>query len=491
MQAKEMALMFRFRARLVWTSSALLTAGLSACAALALYGAQATLPSGVAVADWAVGGMPYAVFAQELEARRARLAALQVRLAPADGSPAQARALGQLGLRTDDADIRARLRSLQEGSLWRRAVARWQLRDTVWPWPQAIAADALEKATRDAFPDIYARQPVDAKRVITAGDTIGYTAEARVQRLDEAGLLAQLQAALPSWGALEAEPVPLALQAPMRTAEPRITVQTLQAQGIVRKIAEFTTSYPPGINGEGRLHNVKSTAAAIQDVLLGPGEVFDYAPYIEQTEKQFGFKEAPVIVNGKLVPGIGGGICQVSSTLYNAVLRAGLAIVERRNHSLPVSYVPLGQDATFASGHIGFKFRNTTGHTLLIRTTADDRSLTVKLFGQTPEQLTYEIESTTVETLPPSVKYVSNPSLRPGRQETILKGKPGYVVETYRTTKDRGVVVSRERLSRDTYSAQPSVIAVNNGAAASDRSAPGPGDGTPLIEDGVKGPTFR
>ncbi|UUZ82649.1 VanW family protein [Paenibacillus sp. P26] len=188
----------------------------------------------------------------------------------------------------------------------------------------------------------------------------------------------------------------------------------------------------PGVNSEGRVHNVRSTAATIQDVLLKPGEVFNYAPYIEQTEKTFGFKEAPVIVNGKLVPGIGGGICQVSSTLYNAVLRAGLAIVERRSHSLPVSYVPLGQDATFASGHINFKFKNSTEHYLLIRTMSDDRSLTVKLFGQTPQNLTYDVESVTVETLRPPVKYVLNPALPAGKQETVVQGKPGYVVETYR-----------------------------------------------------------
>ena len=108
---------------------------------------------------------------------------------------------------------------------------------------------------------------------------------------------------------------------------------------------------------------------------MAPGETFDYSKIIAQTEAKFGYKEAPVILNGNLVPGIGGGICQVSTTLYNAVLRSGLEIVERRNHSLPVSYVTLGQDATFANGYINFKFRNNTDAYLWIRTITTDPAL--------------------------------------------------------------------------------------------------------------------
>ncbi|MDF2961211.1 MAG: VanW family protein, partial [Paenibacillus sp.] len=201
----------------------------------------------------------------------------------------------------------------------------------------------------------------------------------------------------------------------------------------------------------------------------------------------------PVILNGKLVPGIGGGICQVSSTLYNAVLRAGLHIVERRNHSLPVSYVPLGQDATFASGYINFKFRNSTDHHLLIRTATDDQKITVKLFGQIPSDLTYTIESKTIETLPIPIKYVVNPTLPNGKQQKINEGKPGYIVETFRYKIKNGVTISQERISRDTYSAQPTVIARNENGIPEGEAAPAPSrqPQAPLIEDGIKGPVFR
>ncbi|UJF36495.1 VanW family protein [Paenibacillus hexagrammi] len=225
-------------------------------------------------------------------------------------------------------------------------------------------------------------------------------------------------------------------------------------------------------------------------MLLAPDDVFDYSKIIEQTEAHFGYKEAPVILNGKLVPGIGGGICQVSSTLYNAVLRSGLEIVERRNHSLPVSYVPLGQDATFASGYINFKFRNNTDSYLLIRTVTTGQNVTVKLFGHMSSSLTYEIESKIIATISPPVKYVHNPSLRRGTTRPISTGKAGYVVETYRYKKQDGVVVGKELISKDRYSPVPTLVAANTGDIKPDEGKPAE-PGSPLLEDGVKGPTFR
>src|SRR5690606_20121148 len=117
---------------------------------------------------------------------------------------------------------------------------------------------------------------------------------------------------------------------------------------------------------------------------------------IARAEELYEYREAPVILNGKLVPGIGCGICQVSSTLYNAVLRSGLEIVERRNHSLPVAYLPIGQDATYAGGAINFRFKNTTGKHLIIRTEVKDRELIVKLFGTMPDNVRYDVESVTL-----------------------------------------------------------------------------------------------
>ncbi|MFC6648253.1 VanW family protein [Paenibacillus rhizoplanae] len=212
---------------------------------------------------------------------------------------------------------------------------------------------------------------------------------------------------------------------------------------------------------------------------------FDYGKAIQKAQTEYGFREAPVIVNGKLQPGTGGGICQVSSTLYNAALRSGLEIVERRNHSLPVSYLPKGQDATFAEGYINFRFRNNTGKYLIIKSEVQGRTLTIKLFGTFPKNVNYSIESRTVEVLPPTDKYVSDASLPKGGTRVLLAGKTGYVVETYITRHVDGAAVERNLLSRDTYYAQKRIIAINRGGMS--QSAQPDSPRRQLVEDGVKG----
>ncbi|MFB6364668.1 VanW family protein [Paenibacillus elgii] len=496
----------RWNLRFHWIWIGTLALMLTIFLSVTAYGSLARVPAGVRVASWPIGGLSWSELERQLAAKMLALLEQKVRLTVPGGGSTE-RTLRQLGLEINGQELLAQLQPVREGPPYRRAAARWRLRGASLALTPALSADKLRAALSEAFPQVYARKPTDAKRLVDANDAIRYEPEGRVERVDEAQLLSRLQAALPDWGTLAAapesaggsrqqEPAVIRLDVPMRTQEPAITEQALRAQGIIRKIGEFTTVSPPApssaVSIEGRVHNVRSTAASLQDVLLKPGEVFDYAPFIERTEKRFGFKEAPVIVNGKLVPGIGGGICQVSSTLYNAVLRAGLAVVERRNHSLPVSYVALGQDATFATGHINFKFRNSTNHYLLIRTSSDERSVTVKLFGQTPPDITYEIESKTLETLAPPVKYVLNPTLPSGKKEIVMQGKPGYVVETFRFKKQNGVVISQEKVSRDTYHAQPTVVASSGGSGTLDRTVPPPGESpAPLIEDGVRGPTFR
>lgn len=515
--------MASFSPRMLWALIGSLVMTLSAAATIAVYGSLSYIPSRVTVGDWIVGGLPTAELERQMHEKVLRLMDQTVKLSIKSGGNGEPGAtaeftLEQLGLEVNEQRIIERLRPINEGSPFRKAVYKWSVRGQSWKLERGFSEEKLKATLQKAFPQVYSRQPANAQRVIHPDETIGYVPEVRVERLDEAALKSELETILPSWGssrwagddlcgpaagegagtgagsATPGTKTP-SLQAPMKVVEPQQTVQMLQVQGVIRKISDFSTFYPPSpssaLSSEGRVHNVRSTAASIQDVLLKPGDVFDYAPYVEQTEKTCGYKEAPVIINGKLVPGVGGGICQVSSTLYNAVLRAGLEIVERRNHSLPVSYVPLGQDATFASGYINFKFRNNTEHYLLIRTATDDRGMSVKLFGQTPPDITYEVESKTVETLQPPAKYVLNPSLPNGKKEVLSKGKPGYIVETYRIKKQNGAVISTEKISRDTYSAQPTIIASNNNANGIDRTPPSPGHTAPLIEDGIRGPNFR
>ena len=249
------------------------------------------------------------------------------------------------------------------------------------------------------------------------------------------------------------------VELPLVTTTPDVTVASLKAEGLDRKIAEFTTSFTT--SGEGRSHNVTVAAKALNETLLMPGDIFEYGKIVAKADKEYGYMEAPVILKGKLTPGIGGGICQVSSTLYNAALLAGLEIVERRNHSLVVHYLPVGLDATFADGYVNFKFKNSTGKQLLIRTVVADKKLTVKLFGSMPTNISYSTETVQVKVNQPKVQYVANAKLGLGKQETLQSGEAGYVVESYRIKSVDGDVVDRTRLSKDTYRAQDTLIAVN------------------------------
>ncbi|NOV00442.1 VanW family protein [Paenibacillus planticolens] len=454
---------------------------------LYIYGSQSTLPPKFTVAGWRVGGMPYDKFQEQFEERLRLLSAFPVQLQTSYPNIANRQlTLGQLGVEYHNDRLTQSLEKLFQAPPLERINARWQLRHTDIPLEVEVNQTQLSASVKEAWKDLYSQQPAPAKRIVTAQDTLNYEAERRVLRIDTVHLGEHLKEIAPSISYIH-NAAPIRLTLPLYEQSPAVTVDTLKKQGIDRKISEFTTTFPA--SGEGRIHNIRSTAASIQDLLMAPGETFDYSKIIAQTETQFGYKEAPVILNGKLVPGIGGGICQVSTTLYNAVLRSGLAIVERRNHSLPVSYVTLGQDATFANGYINFKFRNNTDAYLLIRTVTTDRDVTVKLYGHMSPSVSYEIESNIVETIQPPVKYLHNASLAPGATRPISTGKPGYKVETYRIKRENGAIVSKELVSKDQYSPVPTLVASNRGDIKPEDGAADPPQ--PILEDGVKGPSFR
>ncbi|MCY9591669.1 hypothetical protein PC41400_02795 [Paenibacillus chitinolyticus] len=448
---------------------------------IAFYGSRPTFPEQFSVSGWKVGGMAYADFPRQLSRQVALLNSVPVQLlSNRKDVPSRSQKLQDLGLRVDDRELQALLHDLTKGNLLDRARNRWKLRHYEAKIGLSIEADQLDKKLQSLWPELYAVQPVSAQRIVTPDDRVQYKAGQPALRVDTSRLKADIERQIRQIDPKRAEN-PLSIQVPFRLQEPEVTEKMLRGQHVDRLITQFST--PLNQSSPGRRHNVRSTAATLHEVILKPGEIFDYAPIIEQTGVKFGFREAPVILNGKLVPGVGGGICQVSTTLYNAVLRAGLEIVERRNHSLPISYAPLGQDATFSTGFINFRFRNDTKAHLLIRTEMSDTALTIKLFGSVPTDTTYEIMSNTVETIQPPVKYVHNPGLKTGEQVELSPGKQGFVVDTYRIKKQGGKEVSREKISRDRYTPQARVVASNTGVLKPPVESAPPQKN--VIEDGV------
>ncbi|NJJ39480.1 VanW family protein [Paenibacillus apii] len=448
---------------------------------LYLYAGQLSVPKGTSLAGWKVGGMKMGEARTELERKLQSLHTVPVTLTA--GGEAKIRlTLKEAGVSYNADSFLSGLDRLTDGSLLDRVKARYGFQK-VWSlqgdWDSALLKRSLSPQWESAsFGD-----PVNATRRITESDGIVYTPGSTAQRVDWNGLEEAMRAALPgSFSQAEAaRSTRIVVGLPLKTVQPDVTLDSLQEQGVTRKITEFSTSL--GSSGPGRIYNVESAAKAVNDTLLPPGGIFDYGKAIEKAVSTTGFREAPVIVNGKLQPGVGGGICQVSSTLYNAALRTGLEIVERRNHSLPVSYLPKGQDATFAQGSINFRFRNNTGRYLLIRSAVRSRTLTVKFFGTFPQNVSYTVESKTVDILPPGSRTVPDASLPLGASRTLQRGKAGYVVETYLTRMVDGIAVERKRLSRDIYRPQKALVAVGQGSGG--LFTPEPTE-RPLVEDGIR-----
>ncbi|MGG4394269.1 VanW family protein [Paenibacillus thiaminolyticus] len=448
------------------------------------YASQDRLPPEVRLSSWEVGGMSFAAFREELDQRLRQLEATPVEVTFGSSGVAPVKTtLSALGVTYDAKPLLAAMKPLQEGSLWERIMARRSF-NKEWDLQFHWKANVWKERFTPGWETASFGKPVNASREITKDDQVVYTPERQVYRVDRMQLEQLIRAAIPPvWyegGAIR-------IEAPLVLTDPPVTVASLKAEGIERKIIEYSTGFAK--SEDGRTHNVVSAAQTIDDMILKPGDIFDYDKVIAETEKKYGFKEAPVIYNGKLVPGIGGGICQVSSTLYNAVLRTGLEIVERRNHSLPVSYLPLGLDATFSQGYINFKFKNSTGKHLLIRTETADGRLTIKFFGTMDNNLSYQMETKTVKVLDPQVKYVKNPNLPAGTEQVLQQGKKGYVVESYRIKMVDGNEVERERIAMDTYQPQPSLIAVNNGSGTV--PAKPKTEKEPIVEDGINGPDFK
>ena len=235
----------------------------------------------------------------------------------------------------------------------------------------------------------------------------------------------------------------------LKIVRPEITV--VNTDGMFGEIlGEYTSKITD--SNSNRLNNVRLAASKINGIVINPGEEFRYLPVVEPITVAGGYKTANVYNNGKVEQDIGGGVCQVSSALYTAVLYADLEVTKRYNHSLTVGYVPLGQDATVASGEIDFRFINNTNAPVKIVTAFANTGITVKLLGEKPDKsLKIELENITVKTNNYETIVTDDPNLAAGEVVTDVKGRTGYVVETYKNYYRNGQFVERKYVSKSVY----------------------------------------
>lgn len=238
---------------------------------------------------------------------------------------------------------------------------------------------------------------------------------------------------------------------PVEITEPEKTTQWFIDNKLSDSLGSFSTVYNAG-NYE-RSHNVALAAQKINDLVLMPGEQFSFNGIVGQRSAQTGFKTAKVYQGGEIVDGIGGGICQVSTTLYNAVLYADLKIDYRTNHSMPVSYVPSGRDATVSYGSIDFKFSNNQGYPIKLKCSASNGKLTCSVYGIKLENKKVEITTRTVSTTPFTVKEVEDDTLPEGKRKIKQAGSGGSIVDTFKTVYINGESRGTNKISRSNYSA--------------------------------------
>jgi len=238
---------------------------------------------------------------------------------------------------------------------------------------------------------------------------------------------------------------------PLKITLPETTIDSVLEELFQDTLSTYTTSF--NVNEKERTENVRLAAESINNVILMPGQEFSYNNIVGERSTERGYKTAKVYQAGQVVDGLGGGICQVSSTLYNAVVKADLEVLERKNHSLPVSYVKLGRDATVSYGALDFRFRNNQQYPVRIESVVSNGTLRVDICGiQTNHGRTVDIETETVAVLPFTEKSIEDASLPMGTSKIIQTGKKGYKVKSYRVTKENGVEIDRKVISTDTYS---------------------------------------
>jgi vancomycin resistance protein YoaR len=221
-----------------------------------------------------------------------------------------------------------------------------------------------------------------------------------------------------------------------------LTTRDARALGIRRQLATFTTDM--GVSSSNRIHNVLLMGQYLDGTILEPGEVFSFNGTIGPRTVERGFVEGHMILGGLLVPSIGGGVCQVATTIFNAAFETGLPVKERHNHSFYISHYPTGRDATVSWGGPDLVFRNDLDHAILIKASGNSVTFTVSFYGTRQGREVTATTSTPTNYTSPTLQYAVDPSAPPGSVRTEPGGGPGFDVNVHRVVREEGKVIRED-----------------------------------------------
>lgn len=246
------------------------------------------------------------------------------------------------------------------------------------------------------------------------------------------------------------------LDLPVDPVEPVLSPEKIRKWDLTRVVSYYNTRFDP--ENKDRVHNIRTAASSLHGALVLPGEKLSFNRRVGPRVTEQGYREAPVIYENRLVPGVGGGVCQVSTALYNVWLLAGFPVETRFNHSLPIAYVEMGRDAAVVDGGQDLIVVNPLPTPVYISTRVEGDTLTVAVLGKNHDDLFYTLESRIIETIPPPVLQVEDSSLPPGETVVEEEGKNGYIVELWRLARDREGQIFPERVNRSIYQPVPRLL---------------------------------
>ena len=240
--------------------------------------------------------------------------------------------------------------------------------------------------------------------------------------------------------------------------KPKVTLEDIGTEAFPDRLSTFSTRYDA--SDKDRTTNLVIACRKLNGKVIMPGETFSYNEALGPRTYAAGYRNGKIYSNGQVVDGLGGGICQISSTLYNAALMSDMEIVERRNHQFVTSYVDKGRDATVVYGATDFRFKNTRTYPIRLVASATGGVATVSVYGikEADKEYTYSFRTDVISTIPYTTKYVEDSSLATGKEVVTQNGTNGLVCKTYMTKMLNGKVISTELLSTDTYSAMQRIV---------------------------------
>ncbi|WFD09556.1 VanW family protein [Tepidibacter hydrothermalis] len=263
------------------------------------------------------------------------------------------------------------------------------------------------------------------------------------------------------------------INVPVKEIHAQITKEYLSKVNTL--LGEFSTRFNAG--NYNRSYNVKLVAQKVNGVLVNPGEEFSFNDTTGKRGLSQGFKMAPIIVQGQLEEGVAGGVCQVSSTLYNAALYSGVTITDRRNHTIPSSYVTKGRDATLVFGSTDFKFKNYYQNPIYIENVVVSNNIISRIYGNASDKNNIGVTTDVTKKIPRQVEVKEDASLALGKERIDDKGRDGYKVDTYRIYYQNGKVAKKELISKSYYPPRKKVVYRGTKKVSQTDNIPNPKEG--------------